>query len=312
MPESHPALDGLPLVLGGNAFGWTIDRDASFAVLDAFYEAGGRAIDTAEGYSNWVPGNKGGESESIIGQWLESRGVRADMRIATKTGQGGAAGSYAPGAVKAACEGSCERLRSDWIDLYYVHRDDGVTSPGDVAQAFGPLAAQGTVRELGVSNTQAPRLEAFNAELRAGGYWPFTVIQPGYNLVWRSEYPLELEALALREGMAVLPYYGLAAGFLSGKYASPDDFGPGDRQQNAAMFAADAAWQALNVMRAVASETGATMSQIALTWLRSRPGVWGPIASATTPDQVRDLRASAALVLDADQLARLTAVSIDA
>ncbi|MFM5929763.1 MAG: aldo/keto reductase [Novosphingobium sp.] len=312
MPEAHPGLGGLPLVLGGNAFGWTIDRDASFAVLDAFFEAGGRAIDTAEGYSNWVPGNVGGESEAIIGEWAGSRGVRDDLFIATKTGQGGPPGSYAPAKVKAAFEGSCDRLRSDRIDLYYVHRDDGTSTPMDVAEAFGPLVAQGKVRELGVSNTQADRLAAFNAELRAQGFRPFSVIQPGYNLVWRNEYPRELEALALREGMAVLPYYGLAAGFLTGKYSRPEDFGSAARQQNAAMFAKDSAWQALAVLRDLAAETDATISQIALAWLRSRPGVWGPIASATTPGQVRELCASAKLVLDADQLARLNAVSIDA
>ncbi|PLK25964.1 aldo/keto reductase [Novosphingobium sp. TH158] len=312
MPEAHPGLGGLPLVLGGNAFGWTIDRDASFAVLDAFYEAGGRSIDTAEGYSNWVPGNKGGESEAIIGEWMESRGVRPAMKIATKTGQAGPAGAYAPEKVIAACNGSLERLRTDWIDLYYVHRDDLVTPPSDVADGFGSLAAAGKVRELATSNTTAERLCAFNEAARAKGYTPFTVIQPGYNLVWRSDYEPELEALALREGMAVLPYYGLAAGFLTGKYTSEADFGPGWRPQNASQFASDAAWAALPVLNAVAEEAGATMGQVALAWLASRPGVWAPIASATSAAQVRDLCAYASVQLSDRQLARLNAVSVDA
>jgi len=311
VPDQHPGLGGIRFVLGGNAFGWTIDRDASFAVLDAFYEAGGRSIDSAEGYSAWVPGNKGGESEAIIGEWLESRGVRADMKIATKTGMGGPAGALAPERVAAALEGSLGRLRTDYVDLYYVHRDDKVTSPEDVAGGYNALVQAGKVRELAASNTVTERFAAFNHAARAGGGRQFTVFQPGYNLVWRSEYPRDLEAIAVQEGIAIIPYYGLAAGFLSGKYRSEADFGDGMRQQNAKMFATELGWKALAVVREVAAEAGATVAQVALAWLGTRPAVWGPLASATTPEQVRELVACTSLSLTAEHLARLQAVCID-
>ena len=309
-PGRHPGLGGIRLVLGGNPFGWTIDRDASFAVLDTFYECGGRSIDSAEGYSSWVPGNKGGESETIIGEWLEARGVRKDMRIATKTGMGGPPGALAPDKVTAACQGSLERLRTDYIDLYYVHRDDQVTPVADVVSGYNALVSSGKVRELAAPNITPERLGAMNAEARACEALPFTVIQPGYNLVWRSEYPAALEQLAVREGVAVLPYYGLGAGFLSGKYHDAADF-TGSRGANAKMFANERGWEALTVARAVADECGTTVSQVALAWLGSRPAIWAPIASATTPDQVRDLCGAASLTLNADQIARLNAVSID-
>lgn len=311
MPEAHPGLGGIALVLGGNPFGWTIDRDASFAVLDAFYEAGGRSIDTAEIYSAWVPGNKGGESETIIGEWMELRGVRADMRIATKTGLGGAPGALAPDRVKSACEGSLERLRSDYIDLYYVHRDDLVTTPEDVAGVYGALVAAGKVRELGLSNTEPDRLAAFNAAAAAAGTQRFTVLQPGYNLVWRNEYPAQLERLAVEQDIAVLPYYGIGAGFLTGKYTSDADF-TGMRGENARQFASELGWRALPVLRDVAAEAQATMPQVALVWLATRPGIWAPIASATSPAQVAELCSYTKVHLSAEQLARLDAVSVDA
>jgi aryl-alcohol dehydrogenase-like predicted oxidoreductase len=311
VPEEHSGLGGIPLVLGGNAFGWTIDRDASFAVLDAFYEAGGRSIDTAEIYSAWVPGNNGGESETFLGEWMALRGVRADMRIATKTGMGGAPGLLAPDKVKAACEASLERLRSDYVDLYYVHRDDMVTSADDVAGGYAALVAAGQVRELGASNTEPHRLAAFNAAAASAGTLPFTVLQPGYNLVWRSEYPAALETLAVEQGIAVLPYYGLGAGFLTGKYHSDADF-TGMRGENAKEFASPAAWEALPVLRDVAAEAGATMGQVALAWLASRPAVWAPIASATSPAQVADLCGFTRVSLSDEQISRLDAVSIDA
>lgn len=307
---AHPGLGGIRLVLGGNPFGWTIDRDRSFTVLDAFYEAGGRSIDTAEGYSSWIPGNVGGESETIIGEWMESWGLRAEMKIATKTGMGGPPGALAPEKVAAAMAGSLERLRTDFVDLYYIHRDDRVTPADEVVSGYNALMAAGTARELAVSNTAPDRLAAMNADAAARGLVPFTVIQPGYNLIWRNEYPLELEAMALAQGMAVLPYYGLASGFLTGKYGRDHDFA-GSRGGNAKMFATEAGWKALPVLEEIAAETGAAMGQIALAWLGSRPAIWAPIASATTPQQVSELCAAATLVLSDDQLSRLSAVSVD-
>lgn len=191
--KDHAALGGVPLVFGGNVFGWTIDRDRSFSLLDAFYEAGGRMIDTAEGYSNCVPGNKGGESETIIGEWLESRGVRAEMRIGTKTGQGGPANALHPEAVAKALEGSLERLRTDYVDLYYAHRDDLTTPLDEVVDAYDKPFRAGKVRELGASNYTAARISDVIATADRLGARPFSVVQPLYNLVARDEYEEALQ-----------------------------------------------------------------------------------------------------------------------
>ncbi|WP_288803815.1 aldo/keto reductase [uncultured Novosphingobium sp.] len=214
----HPCLGGIRLVLGGNVFGWTIDRDRSLAVLDAFYEAGGRMIDTADGYSNWVPGHVGGESETIIGEWLKTRGVRSEMRIATKTGQGGAPGMLAPGTVRTALEASLQRLCTDYVDLYYAHRDDGTTPLDEVAEVYDGAFRSGHARELGASNYSPARLSAILTVADERGLHPFTALQPLYNLVARTQFEGELQDLCLRRGIAALPYYGLAAGFLTGKY----------------------------------------------------------------------------------------------
>lgn len=302
----HPALAGIRLVLGGNVFGWTIDQDRSFAVLDAFYEAGGRMIDTAEGYSSWVPGNKGGESEAIIGAWLEARGVRADMRIGTKTAMGGTAGSLRPDAVAAALEGSLERLRTGYVDLYYIHRDDRVTPLDEVVNAYDVPLRAGKIRELGVSNYATDRLIELNATARRLGAKPFTVAQPLYNLVARDNYEGPLQHLCVEQGIAVLPYYGLAAGFLSGKYASSASWADSPRASSLDDAAANGGWDTLETLRAVAAEVGATPAQVALAWLNAQPGIAAPLASATSPEQVTDLTHAATLRLEPHHLARLT------
>jgi aryl-alcohol dehydrogenase-like predicted oxidoreductase len=310
MAIGHPGLGGIRIVFGGNVFGWTIDQDQSFAVLDAFYEAGGRMIDSAEGYSNWVPGNKGGESETIIGAWLESRGVRSEMKIATKTGMGGPPGALAPEKVAQALEGSLERLRTDYVDLYYAHRDEPQTPIDEAVAGLDALVKAGKVRELGASNFEPDRL-AQSLDVAAGkGLTGYTVLQPGYNLVWRGEFPAELHRLAVDRGLAVLPYYALAAGFLTGKYRSPADL-TGVRGGNAKMFA-EAGWQALPVLDAVAREVGATPGEVALAWLNAQPAIHAPVASGTSLQQVAELCAAARLELSPDQLARLSAVSVDA
>lgn len=310
MTKAHGGLGGIPMVFGGNVFGWTIDRDRSFAVLDAFYEGGGRMIDSAECYSNWVPGNQGGESEAIIGEWLESRGVRAEMRIATKTGMGGPPGALAPAKVAAALDASLERLRTDYVDLYYAHRDETQTPMDEVVAGFDALVQSGKVRELGASNFATERFEAALDSAARQGLVGYTVLQPGYNLVWRGEFPRSLHQLAVDRGIAVLPYYALASGFLTGKYRSADDF-TGMRGGGARTFA-EGGWQALPVLEAIAGEMDATMAEVALAWLTAQPAIHAPIASATSPEQVAQLCAAAALVLSDDQLARLTAVSVDA
>lgn len=301
----HPSIAGIRLVLGGNVFGWTIDQDRSFAVLDAFYAAGGRMIDTAEGYSSWVPGNKGGESEAIIGAWMESRRNRAEMRIGTKTGMGGPPGALKPDAVAAALEGSLQRLRTDYVDLYYIHRDDRVTPLDEVVTAFDTLVQAGKVRELGVSNYEPERLAELNSVAEARGARAFTVAQPLYNLVARSSYEGALQDLCVRQGIAVMPYYGLAAGFLSGKYTAAADWTGSPRASSLDDAAADGGWATLETLRAIAGEVGAKPAQVALAWINAQAGIAAPIASATSQEQLAELVRATTLNLSTEQLARL-------
>lgn len=306
VPEAHPYLAGPRIVFGGNVLGWTVDRDRSFAVLDAFYEAGGRMIDTADGYSAWVPGHKGGESETVLGAWLESRGVRADMRIATKTGMGGAPGSLEPAKVLAAFDASMERLRTGYIDLYYVHRDDLTTPLEDVAGVYDSLFSAGKARELGVSNYAPDRFAALLNTCARLGTRPFTVLQNEYNLVARSHYEGAMQDLCVARGVAVLPFYGLASGFLTGKYRAASDWSGSQRDFALNACVAAGGWDVLAVLDDVAAETGATQAQIALAWLNTQPGIAAPLASATSVEQLRELMGAAAVVLGADQIARLT------
>lgn len=306
MAEAHPSIGGIRLCFGGNVFGWTLDRDASFAILDAFYEAGGRMIDTAEGYSSWVPGNKGGESEAIIGEWMESRGVRKDMLIGTKTGMGGPPYALQPEKVAAALEGSLERLRTDYVDLYYAHRDDLTTPLDEVVAGFDALVKAGKARELGASNYTAKRLTEVTDLAEQTGATGFTVLQPQYNLVWRHEYEGALQDLCVARGIAALPYYGLASGFLSGKFRQPEDWAGSPRAHALGEFAANGGWAVLEALDAVAAETGATVAQVAITWLGAQPGVAAPLVSATKPEQLADLIAAAKLELSEEQVRKLT------
>jgi aryl-alcohol dehydrogenase-like predicted oxidoreductase len=311
MPETspdaaHPAIGGIRLCFGGNVFGWTLDRDQSFAILDAFYEAGGRMIDSAEGYSAWVPGNQGGESETIIGAWLESRGVRQDMLIATKTGMGGPPYALKPEKVAAAFEGSLERLRTDYVDLYYAHRDDKTTPLDEVIAGYDDLIRADKVRELGASNYTAERLGAVTRLADRMGMTPFTVLQPQFNLVSREEYQGPLQALCVARGIAVLPYYGLAAGFLSGKFRKAEDWAGSSRAHALDRSAASGGFAVLAVMYQIAAETGATLPQIALAWLATQPGIAAPVVSATKPEQLADLLGAARLTLDEGQVTRLS------
>lgn len=301
----HPSLGGVAMVLGGNVFGWTLDRDGSFAVLDAFYEAGGRMIDTAEGYSAWVPGNKGGESEAILGEWLESRGVRSDMLIGTKTGMQGTVECLQAPAVAAALEGSLERLRSNFIDLYYVHMDNGSTPLDNIALAFDATVKAGKVRELGLSNFNGPRLDGLVQATDRLGTTPFTVLQPKHNLVSRSEFSGAMQELALTRGLAVYPFFSLASGFLTGKFRSDDDWGATARNFTIREFATPAGWAALKELEAVSGETGATPAQVALAWLLAQPGITAPIVSATSPQQLKETMGYLSLKLDPAQLERL-------
>lgn len=303
---SHPSVAGIPLVLGGNVFGFTADLDASFAVLDRFYEAGGRMVDTAQGYSAWVPGHVGGESEAVIGQWLESRGVRADMRIATKTGMFGKPGDLAPAKVGEELDKSLERLRTDYVDLYYAHRDDESLPQGEVAAGFDTLLKAGKVRELGGSNFTAARLALHNAAADAGGFARFTVLQNEYNLVCREGFGPDLVALCQEQDIAHFPWFGLAAGFLTGKYRSREDLAKHNRGSSIERFF-DRGLAVLPVLDEVVAETGAEHASVALAWLLAQPGITAPIASARKPEQLDAQFAALELQLTEGQLARLSA-----
>ncbi len=306
MADSHPSIGGLPLVLGGNVFGWTCDRDQSFAVLDAFYEAGGRMIDTAEGYTSFVPGNKGGESETVLGEWMELRGIRGDMLIGTKTNMFGTPGGLAPDKVASALEGSLERLRSDYVDLYYAHRDEDETPLDEITAGFDAAVKAGKARELGASNYTPERLVATIEAARQAGRTPFTVLQNEYNLVERSQFEGSFLEICTKYGVASLPYYGLAAGFLTGKYRTKADLE--GKARGASVERAGYLERGLPVLAAmdeVVRETGASHAQIAIAWICAQPGIAAPIASATSVEQLADLVAAVSLKLDPAQIERL-------
>jgi len=298
---NHASFGGLPLVLGGNVFGFTADEDTSYAVLDRFYEAGGRMVDTAQGYSVWVPGHVGGESEAVIGRWMAARGVRSDMRIATKTGMGGQPGDLAPDKVAEELKKSLDRLQTDYVDLYYAHRDDAATPQAEAAAGFGALLASDKVLELGASNYTAARLRTLNAAGKA----KFTALQNEYNLVIREEFGADLVTYCAEAGIAHYPWFGLAAGFLTGKYRSRDDLAKHNRGSSVERFF-DAGLAVLPTLDAVAAETGASLGAVALAWLRVQPGITAPIASASRPEQLDVHFEAISLELSQDQLTRLT------
>lgn len=303
---NHWSIAGIPLVLGGNVFGYTADEDTSFAILDRFYEHGGRMVDTAQGYSVWVPGHVGGESETVIGKWLASRGVRAEMRIATKTGMFGKPGDLAPGKVAGELEKSLERLQTDYVDLYYAHRDETGTPIDEVAEGFDALVRKGLVREIGASNYNAERLAAVHDIATTRGLTPFTVLQNEFNLVERKEYPEELQRLCVERDIAMFPWFGLAAGFLTGKYRTREDLAKHNRGSSIERFF-DHGLTVLPTLDAVAAETGASLGAVALAWLMCQPGIAAPIASASKPEQLDVQFEALELELSEDQLARLTA-----
>ncbi len=304
--SKHPALSGIPLVLGGNVFGWTADQDASFEVLDAFYEAGGRMIDTADVYSAWVPDHKGGESEAVIGAWLEARGVRKDMKIHTKTGMLGGKELYEPATVLQSLDRSLERLRTDYVDLYYAHRDYDELPIGEIVSAFDGAAKAGKAHALGASQFTAARLSAALDAADAQGATPFSVVQNEYNLVSRAHFGTELQQLCADREIPMLPYYSLAAGFLTGKYRNRTDLAGKARGSTVKRYI-DEGQPVLKVMDPIVKDLFATHAQVALAWLLDQPGIAAPIASATTADQVDDLVEMLELELSGEQVASLTA-----
>jgi len=301
-----------PLCLGGNVFGWTCDEEASFAVLDAYVEAGGNFIDTATVYSTWVPGNVGGESEAIIGRWLKSRGRPDDLVIATKVGYPGDP-HMRPGLdrenVRAGIEGSLARLGVDSVEVYYAHKDDEAITLEDALTNLDALKQEGLIHHLAASNYTPGRLAEALAVSDATGLARFEAFQPHFNLMERAEYQGDGEDICMREHLAVAPYFTLARGFLTGKYRPDEELPATPRAGGISQaYLNDRGWSVLEVLDEVAAAHDATLAQVSLAWLMRYPGVVCPIASATSPEQVHDIMGAVGLELTDDEFARLDAV----
>ncbi|WP_033922368.1 aldo/keto reductase [Sphingomonas sp. 37zxx] len=301
-----------PMVLGGNVFGWTADEATSVAILDRYVERGGRMIDTADIYSAWVPGHVGGESEALIGRWLKASGMRDRVLIATKVGMlpGDGGTGLAPARIAAAARASLDRLGVDQIDLYYAHQDDPDVPQADVLAAFAALIDAGMVGEIGASNFGAMRLKSALDLAREQGLPHYRVLQPEYNLVSRHKFEGELQNLCVEHNIGVAPYYGLASGFLTGKYRKPEDLGQSVRGHGMAALLEGKGAQILSAMDSVADQTGATHAQIALAWLAAQEGVVAPIASATSVAQLDELIDGWELDLSQDQLEALNEAGV--
>ena len=310
-PLGRSGLSIAPLVLGGNVFGWTADEATSFAVLDAFVAGGFNAIDTADIYSKWVPGHAGGESETVIGAWLKARGGRDRVVIATKFG--GPMAEDNKGLSKAwmvrAVEESLRRLRTDYIDLYQAHFDDADTPQDEVAEGFAALIKAGKVRAVGASNFSAERLSSAIAAARAAGVPRYESLQPQYNLYDRSSFEGPLQDLCVAEEIGVIPYYGLASGFLSGKYRSVDDLNKSPRGRVVAKYLDARGMRILGALDQVSADLSASPAQVALAWILAQAGLTAPIASATSVEQLGELMAGVRLALSADQRAMLDRAS---
>jgi len=298
------SLDFGPLVLGGNTFGWTSDRDESFAVLDAFIDAGGRSIDTADSYSGWIPGNSGGESETLLGEWFTSRGTRDQVVVATKVGHLKGRKGLSPTNLRVAVEDSLRRLQTDRIDLYYAHSDDETVPQDEYVATFDALVKEGHVREVAASNFRADRLTSAVATAEAQGLARFTVAQDKFNLVER-DYATDLAPTVDKLGLVQLPYSALASGFLTGKYR-PGIQVDSQRAGGASAYLSDPGHVALlEALDDIAQQHGVGVSAVALAWLRQQPTVAAPIASVRTVEQLPALVESFDLVLGDDDLARL-------
>lgn len=308
-----------PLALGGNVFDWTADEKTSFAVLDAFVDAGGNMIDTADVYSAWVPGHRGGESEALIGRWLKRDPKKRDkVIIATKVGyldgqivDGEYVPALDPKVIAQACDASLERLGIERIDLYYQHKDDQKTPLEQSLEAFQRLREDGKIRAVGLSNFTAARIdEAFDVATGLGLTAP-VALQPWYNLVERERYEADLRPAAERHGLGVFPYYSLANGFLTGKYRGKEDLEKSPRGQRSAGYLEGKGMRVLAALDEVSHETGAALATISLAWLMAQPTIVAPIASATSVDQLRELTAALELKLSDDQVGRLNAASAE-
>jgi aryl-alcohol dehydrogenase-like predicted oxidoreductase len=306
-PIGSSGIEVAPLALGGNVFGWTANEEASFSILDAFVDAGGTMIDTADVYTAWVPGHVGGESETVIGKWLKRDPSKRDkVVIATKVGflEG-----LAPDKIAAACDASLGRLGIDRIDLYYQHKDDESVPLADSLGAFERLVEAGKVRAIGLSQFTAARLDEALETSRRLGLTPVSALQPWYNLVERAKYEEALRDVAVRHGLAVFPFYSLANGFLTGKYRSKDDLNKSVRGMRNVEYLEGRGMRVLAALDEVTAETGAALATVTLAWTMTQPTITAAIASATSMPQLAELLASLQLQLTPDQVARLDAAS---
>ncbi|QGM45430.1 aldo/keto reductase [Methylocystis heyeri] len=304
-------LSCVPLALGCHVFGWTADRAASWSILDAFVDRGGSLIDTADTYSTWVPGHCGGESESIIGDWLKASGKRDRVLIATKLGgdMPGVGRGLSKAHILRSAEDSLRRLKTDCIDLYQAHFDDAFTPLEETLEAFSTLVKSGKARAIGCSNYSAPRLAEALRIARASGLPHYGVVQPHYSLVTRGFYEGGLERLCVAENLGVIPFRPLEAGFLTGKYRSLDDVKRAARGAVVARILDDRSLDILRETEAAARRLGASPAQIALAWLLTRPAVAAPIVSFTSLEQLEEAFGSLKVTLDARTLARLELIS---
>lgn len=298
-----------PLALGGNVFGWTADERTSHAVLDAYAAAGGDFLDTADVYSAWAPGNEGGESERVIGSWLAESGKRDDVVIATKVSQHPRFQGLGADTVAAAARASLERLGTDHIDLYYAHFDDASTPIEETVRAFDQLVRDGLVRYTAISNYSAERAAEWIRIAEEHDLARPVAIQPHYNLVTREPYESDIAPLAAAHHLGVVPYFSLAAGFLTGKYRTEQDFAGTDREGQVSGYFSDRGLAVVDALATIAEDRGTEIATVALAWLPAQPDVVAPIASARDTRQLPALLASAQLELTAEELHALTDVS---
>lgn len=301
-------LSVFPLILGGNTFGWTADASESEAVLDAFVATGGNFVDSAASYAQWKQGNSGGESEEILGSWMQSRRNRAQVIVATKVGKLIGSEGLSASNIRAATDASLARLKTDYIDVYYAHADDPETPILETAVAFDELVKAGKVRHIGLSNYTGARLAEYLEVAKAHDLALPIVIQPHYNLVFRKEYESDLGPVAARAGISCAPYFSLGSGLLTAKYAR-GGIGSPSRKVGVSKYGGPQVDAVIQALTEVADECGAEPATVALAWLLTRPTVVGPIASARVVEQLPALMAATQATLSMAQIDRLTTAS---
>ena len=302
-------LEVFPLCFGGNVLGWTADVPTSEAILDAFTAGGGNFIDTADGYSQWAPGHSGGESETVIGDWMSRRGNRDDLVIATKVGFKTDRSGLRAENIRIACDESLQRLQTDHIDLYYCHFDDPETPLIETMSALAELVQVGKVRYFAASNYSAERLQEALDVSDTHGLPRFVAMQPHYNLLVRDVYEGALADLCAHENISCFPYFSLAAGFLTGKYRTAESVAGTAREARVSEYLNDRAWRVLAAVDSIAAAHNTSNTAVALAWLRVQPTVTAPIASVTKVDQVAELLASVQLALTPEDLSTLASAS---